>query len=686
MPGRSKKAKRTIRHTQPAAWPPVQNTGAEARAWIREVLAFISRFLGRHALTLGTGVVCMVICFWMITEGTGEVLVHQGFDTFYDAQANSMMHGHWDVSSDAIAGEAFVVHGKRYGYFGFTPALPRILLNLLFPWEYGRWSRLLMLLWIASVIAVIVAFMDEFGIRSRPFLLAILILGSTLLFLCSHAVVYHEAIMTGAALALWAYLFFCRYWRQPRFGFLASFCMLSFFAFFSRLTVGAGPQIASSFLCVALLIRGFVPTRRAGVLLDWLKFPSPADAVKHGMFVALWLGITIVTYVSVNYAKFGTWLNPAPYQFHIQYDAARLSRMGGSINHLSMIPITLGAYLGPSRIGFERNFPWFYLTKGPPPPSTAKIDLIDDHSSIPATMPALAILSILGLFFAVKSTGLRRTLPVTAAAFAAGSLILPNAFVAFRYLHDYYPFLVISSILGAGAVQSISRKSIRRTAAVLIVLTGIWSIAACFAVTLRWQRENFWPQPAPQAAYFRMRRFVESILTFGNTGDGYTPKYVRNGDVITVIDPPATYRHDGRRWNFVSGVPLHQFRLLVKFPVGEANKRMTLWCAGHPGDSDAASIVYASPTRVSFCSGHWGHGGTCGPTMEIQPGREYHLRIDADRLNSEFTVTLDGQKVLADLAWLHPWGARNVLLGKSFQPSSDGTDFTGEIRLDEDSK
>ena len=685
MPGRSKKAKRTIRHTQPAAWPPVQNTGAETRAWIREFPALIARFLGRHALTLGTGVVCAAICFWMITEGTGQVLVHQGFDTFYDAQANSMMHGHWDVSSDAISGEAFVVHGKYYGYFGFTPALPRMLLNLLFPWEYGRWSRLLMLLWIASVIAVIVAFMDEFGIRSSPFLLAILILGSTLLFLCSHAVVYHEAIMTGAALALWAYLFFCRYWRQPRFGLLAALCVLSFLAFFSRLTVGAGPLIASSFLCVALLIRGFAHLRRAGALLDWLKFPSPADAVKHGMFVALWLGITIVTYVSVNHAKFGTWLNPAPYQFHIQYDAARLSRMGGSINHFSMIPITLGTYFGPGRMQFESSFPWFNLTKGPPV-SAAKIDLIDEHSSIPAAMPALAILSILGLFFAVKTSSLRRALPVAVAAFAAGCLILINGFVAYRYVHDYYPFLVVSSILGAGAVQSISSKSVRLTATVLIAVAGIWSIAASFAVTLRWQREDFWPQPAPQAAYFRMRRFVESVIPLGKQGDGYTPKYVRNGDVITVIDPPATYRRDGQRWNFVSGVPLHQFRLLVKFRVGEANQHMALWCAGHLDASDAVSVVYASPTRIFFCSDHWGHGGACGPTMEIQPGREYHLRIDADRLNSEFTLTLDGQKVLADLAWLHPWGAQNVLLGKSVIPSTDGGDFTGEIRLDEDSK
>jgi hypothetical protein len=646
----------------------------------------ITRFLKRHALTLATGVICMIVCFWMITEGTGELFVHQDFDAFYDGQANSLMHGHWDVSPDAISGEAFVVQGKYYGYFGFTPALPRMLLNLAFPSEYGRWSRLLMLLWIASVIAVIIAFMDEFGTRSSPFLLAILILGSTLLFLCSHAVVYHEAIMTGAALALWAYLFFCRYWREPRFGFLAALCVLSFLAFFSRLTVGAGPQIVSSFLCVALLIRGFVPSRRANVLLDWLKFPSPADAVKHGMFIALWIGITIVTYVSVNRAKFGTWLNPAPYQFHIQYDAARLSRIGGSINHFSMIPITLGAYFGPGRMEFESNFPWFNLTKGPPPPSTAKIDLIDDHSSIPAAMPALAILSILGLFFAVNSGGLRRTLPVLAAAFAAGCLILPNAFVAYRYVHDYYPFLVISSILGAGAVQSISSKSTRLTATVLIAIAGIWSIAVSFAVTLRWQRENFWPQPGPQAAYYRMRRAVESAIPFGKPRDGYTPKYVRNGDVITVIDPPATYQYDGQRWNFVSGAPLHQFRLLVKFPASEPSQRMALWCAGHLGDSDAVSVVYASPTRISFCSDHWGHGGTCGPTMDIQPGREYRLKIDADRLNSEFTVSLDGQKVLAELAWLHPWGAENVLLGKSVIPSSDGGEFTGEISLDEDSK
>src|SRR4051812_16255370 len=67
-------------------------------------------------------------------------------EEFFDGQAQSLLHGRIDVPLSALRAERFVRNGKSYGYFGPTPALPRIALNLLLPGMYGRWSRFSMLL------------------------------------------------------------------------------------------------------------------------------------------------------------------------------------------------------------------------------------------------------------------------------------------------------------------------------------------------------------------------------------------------------------------------------------------------------------------------------------------------------------------------------------------------------------
>jgi len=181
---------------------------------------------------------------------------------------------------------------------------------------------------------------------------------------------------------------------------------------------------------------------------------------------------------------------------------------------------------------------------------------------------------------------------------------------------------------------------------------------------------------------------VDSLVPFGKIEPieyriGAKLEYFRKGQALHVVDPPATYRYDGERWDYVSGVPMHLYRLLVKFPSGHADQHMPLWFAGRFGVSDAVYVVYASPTQVAFCSDHWGGGGACGPAVEIQPGREYHLRIDADRLNSTLTVLLDDRKVLETPMELHAWKDRDVLFGKSLAPSAHGGEFGGEIRQDQ---
>jgi hypothetical protein len=682
--------KQTLRGT--AAATPATTSSPSVRALSVVAGTTVRRFLRRYALTLLAGLVCLLICFWMITEGTGTIFIHRGFDAFYDGQAASLAQGHWDVSPDAILGEAFVFHGKYYGYFGFAPAIPRMLLNWIFPAEYGQWSRFLMLLWIALVIAAIIAFMDEFEVPSSPFLIVVAVLGSTLFFLCSHAIVYHEAIITGAALAIWAYYFFCRYLRQPQLVFLGIASLLSFLSFFSRVSSGSGPPIFAGFLCAALLVRRFSQGRGFGLahygetFLDWLEIPSPTAAARHAAFLAICIGFIVTTFLLVNHAKFGVWLDQAPWKYHVQYDAARLARIDGKLNHLENIPFGLSAYFGPGRIELGERFPWFGLTaKGPGPGSAAKLDLLDRYASIPAAMPGLAILSIFGVVSAVKSSRRRRTLAVLAAAFAAGCSILVVAATSYRYLHDFYPFLIMASILGVGAVQSISSKRLRRTAKTLIFVAGVWSIAANFAFALEWQREGFWPEPGPKAAFLRWRARVDSTLQFRKAQAiryriGDEVEFARTNQLLNVVDPSATYRYDGRRWTYVSGVPLHLFHLLIRFPRGRSQERMPLWFAGSFGASDAVYIVYLTPTRITFCYDYWGTGGSCGPEMDIEPDRQYRLEINADRLNSVLTVMLDDRKALEVTTQFHLWKAQDVLLGKSPAAAAHGAPFTGVIQ------
>ena len=596
----------------------------------------------------------------MVTQGTGRLLVHSGFDAFYDAQAASLLAGHWDVPSDAIMGEAFVYRRKSYGYFPFTPALPRMLLNRLFPSHAGEWTRLMMLLAIAGIMASLLAFMDLFEIASSPSLIAIAVLGSTLFFLCSLALVYHEAILTGSALALWAFYFFGRYLKNPRTIFLAAGGLLSFLAFFARFSVGVGPLLLAAFLLLA-----------------------PRKPASHRALLAVSLSLTVMTFVAINHAKFDTWLNPAPFQYNVQYTAGRLRRIQGKISHFSNIPFNSLAYLGPASLRFRPSFPWLLLTNtGPAAGSAAKIDLIEGYSSIPAGMPALAILALLGAGF-----GERRWRPMLAAAFLAGCTVLTVSFITYRYVHDFYPFLGMAAVLGMGAAQSIANRPRRLAVKSLIAVAGAWSIAANGAFALTEQRESSWAGTQQKLAFLRLRGRIDSFFPAGkmeplryHIGD---PVYqLRAGQVLMVDDPPGIYRYDGRQWQHVSGAWLHRFRLRVRFPAGQPNQHLALWYAGRPGASDVIYIVYASDTKLQFCFDHWGTGGACGPLAGIQPRRDALVEIDADRLNSRLKVTLDGQNVLEDPVLFFPWRDPDVLLGRSLAPAVHGMPFTGTIRTD----
>jgi hypothetical protein len=99
----------------------------------------VATLLGRIPWDWLAVAVSMTLLVWIVTGGDWDFFPKPGtFESFYDGQARSLLHGRIDVVPDAIGTEAFVRNGKTYGYFGPMPALMRLPLELLLPGMYGR--------------------------------------------------------------------------------------------------------------------------------------------------------------------------------------------------------------------------------------------------------------------------------------------------------------------------------------------------------------------------------------------------------------------------------------------------------------------------------------------------------------------------------------------------------------------
>jgi hypothetical protein len=174
-------------------------------ATVRTILADIRWDLLAAALTL-------LLLAWVVTEGSWDFFPNGSpLETFYDAQAVSLLHGRVDVDPESTGTEAFQRNGKSYRYFGPTPALFRLPLELLLPEMYGRWNCISMLFASALIIVALLLLMPalerHFPMEGKPasrrLLAAGLILAtaikSTNFFVSASRKVYEEAIIWGAA-------------------------------------------------------------------------------------------------------------------------------------------------------------------------------------------------------------------------------------------------------------------------------------------------------------------------------------------------------------------------------------------------------------------------------------------------------------------------------------------------------
>ncbi len=472
-------------------------------ARLRDLAPAAGRVVLQHRWFAGAAIVCAAVFSWFVTMGGFDFNFPESFCTFYDFQARSLLQGRLDVPEECLAGEAFVVEGKVYGYFGVTPALLRL------PWAafdvgLGRLSRWFMLIdYIAALVGAYLVFLTARRVvcgesdPPRPFLTLLFIanvgLGSTLLFLGGRSYIYHEAILCGAAFGFFAVWCTLHYAEEPesRWWIGAFVCGL--------LAVHARPPIG----LFALALLGAVALRQT-----WSRRQiTPA-------FVAILCVAGTLSFNALAYLKFKTF-DGQPLRYNANYSPERLAKFGERKFHLENIPFVATSYLVAPSFTVEPGFPWFYAEPKPTwrPPWT-KMDMIEPTVAFPITMPVLFVLATVGAVVAWRTRPVARERLVLLVLAVTPTTLLLFAAIAIsqRYTADFVPFLVSTAAFGLVALDEVSGRW-RATLHAALAAATLWAVGVTTALTLHLQGEQVWGVPdSVHAEYQQLRQRVDRIF------------------------------------------------------------------------------------------------------------------------------------------------------------------------------
>lgn len=127
--------------------------------------------------------------------------------------------------------------------------------------------------------------------------------------------------------------------------------------------------------------------------------------------------------------------------------------------------------------------------------------MIEPFSSVAISMPALALLAIVGvLALAGRPDERLRSARLPAAALSlGGGIILMTVGITERYLHDFYPALMVCGAVGVARIETWKRPPVVNPALTVLTAISIWFNCA---FSLVHQRTIPWGVPAPKRAQF----------------------------------------------------------------------------------------------------------------------------------------------------------------------------------------
>jgi hypothetical protein len=464
-----------------------------------------------HGTFAATAALCTTLFAAVISGWSFDLLSRESFGQFYDYQAAGLLRGRLDVPREALGEEAFVFDGKVYGYFGPTPAWLRLPFSLAGA-GFGRLSRSFMTAYFLACLAAAYALLIHATCRlagpgawpARRHV-ALLILGagagSSLFFLGSRAYVYHEAILCGAAFALWSVWATLRWLERD----------------------GAGLGWLAALICGVLAVHARPPAGlfalatlgcTAAVLL--VRAPralSQAAALRLTAIGALTV-LGVLSFNALSYLKFRSF-DGAPLRYHVQYGPERLANIEGRNFHATNVPYGLAGYLWRPNAELRPTFPYLFIRGNDPldfPGS--RIDLPENTLALPWAMPTLALLSALafGVMW-LRWPGATAPLAVLAGGLTPmAAALLAAVAQSHRYTADFVPFLMAAAAFGLTATDTLSAGARRWWLAVTTVLTPA-AIAITLAITLHYQGEGVWGVSDDiKERYLAMRRWSDQVL------------------------------------------------------------------------------------------------------------------------------------------------------------------------------
>ena len=634
----------------------------------------------------------------MLAAGRADFLVREPFGNFFDAQARAFLHGHWNVPASQLAFEGFLINGKTYTYFGTWPSVLRIPLLEFAPSTYGRLTQLSMLLAFAVFTAGVIALHWRIRELLRPdapvgrgdTLLAVAVpivlgCGSSVLYLASRAWVYHEAILWGVAWSVVAYERIIAFLRSPTAGRLGAASAAATLAFSSRASVGLGPVLALALVLVGQLARWLRdalsdgPRRsdrrpmRALARLDWMGVQESEPTGGRRWIVGTGVGVAIPTlvYSYTNWSRFGSLFAVPLYRqvFYRSDPPARrlLEANGGGYFGLKSVPTTLVQYFRPDALHLHALFPWVTFPRSPP--------LIIDNlfisrsvsSSLSASMPALAVLAVVGILaacsFRVAGSGNARVLrgPIIGAAIG-GIVVLTTPVVAQRYLSDWIPLIAIASL--AGTHTLIRRRETsepgrsRAFSTALLALVGVLAIASLWingSLAVVYQRLYNPLSETQRAGMLGLQYDIDRALGSGTHEleqvDTLPSQPAPAGTTAIVGKCAALYWSDGKEWFIVEGSPsggVVRIRAALPEPTDTAWQPLISWTGANGPDvvalrREGRYLKVSRSVRLPDGSLEF---NPYFPRFRFGPSRFHTIEIVTSQPLQRLRVRVDGEDVL----------------------------------------
>ena len=626
----------------------------------------------------------------MASDGTWN-LFQRGFSTnFYDVQARSLLAGHWWMPASVLSIEGFKTGAHSYMYFGPVPALIRLPVLLFTHQLDGKLSGLSMLVALVMALAFTscllwrvrgllrrsaapVSGMEAFLIGGLLFVVGA---GSPLLYQASLPSVYDEAELWACAFALGALYFMIAFiLRHSRGSFLLTGLFVAL-ALFTRAPVGFG-------LLGGLLILAAVDYRNQ----------RQGDGLRWAAGLVVMVGILGIMYAGLNEVKFHS-LFGVPFQrqaaVHFgSLDQLAVRKNGGSLFSARFIPTNLLNYLRPDAIRFTSLFPWITYA---PTSIVGKLAYagIQSPTSLPATTPALVVLSVTGLIgifrrgkhvgdvpqaLGAVSPGLGvLRIPALGAALAAVSIFV-YGFLASRYLLDLMPLVIVTAVAGFCLIVRAAPwpQWARRSLAGALVVLGLFSVWAESAVSLVFQGASGPFRTVPErAAFIRLRDHIDGTV-LGNPTAGVelvraVPKDPGPPGVLALVgNCTSLYQSSGRIWWAVeSSNAGGRFRFRI---VGEPGSAGETWPLLVEGDKTGGAVL-ALRNLGHGLADVWYRYDDASPLTKGTPfplnrrGTEA-LDVTVGVIPATVTVTANGATVLSAFAQIPPemTSTRNAIGG-----------------------